>query len=129
LLVLVACSAEQNNQLRVWDNYQSLAVEIDAQSGSASLKHLTYNATKLTDLSLQLLPNFVKKQSICLGYIQDAMAAKVEILTLPLSDVEEYYHADGKLPVMQDGVCYHAKDLLVQLATAVVISKTLAEIP
>jgi hypothetical protein len=129
LLVLVACSAEQNNQLRVWDNYQSLAVEIDAQSGSASLKHLTYNATKLTDLSLQLLPNFVKKQSICLGYIQDAMAAKVEILTLPLSDVEEYYHADGKLPAMQAAVCYHAKDLLIHPATAVVMSKTLAEIP
>jgi hypothetical protein len=129
LLVLVACSAEQSNELSVWDNYQSLAVKIDAQSGSASLKQLTYDATKLTDLSLQLLPDFVKKQPISLEYIQAAMAAKDEMLTLPLAEIEEYYHADGKLPAMQAAVCYHAKDLLIHPATAVVMSKTLADTP
>ena len=128
-LFLAACSAEQNNKLSVWDNYQSLAVKIDAQSGSASLEQLASDAAKLSDLSLQLLPEFIKKQPICSEYIQAAMAAKDEMLTLPLDKIEEYYHADGKLPQMKEAVCYHAKDLLVHPATAVVISKTLADTP
>jgi hypothetical protein len=60
----------EHNQLSVWDNYQSLVVKIDAQSGSVPLKKLAYDATiatvatKQTDLSLQLLADFIKKQPI-----------------------------------------------------------------
>ena len=118
---------EQNTQVSVWDNYHSMAVKIDDQSGSESLEQLANDATKLTELSLQLLHEFIKKQPICAEYIQAAMAAKDEMLTLPLDKIEEYYHADGKLPAMQEAVCYHAKDLLVHPATAAVIAKTLPD--
>jgi hypothetical protein len=35
-------------QLSVWDNYQSLVVKIDAQSGSVPLKKLACDATFAT---------------------------------------------------------------------------------
>lgn len=129
LLVMIACSKEQNNQLSMWDNYQSLALKIDAQSGSASLEQLADDAAKLTDLSLQLLPEFVKKQPICSEYLQAAMAAKDVMLTLPLAELEKFHRAGGKLPAMQYSICYHAKDLLLHPATAAVISKTHTDTP
>jgi|TARA_B110000240_G_scaffold155386_1_gene172560 hypothetical protein len=49
--MLVACGAEQNTQVSVWDNYHSLAVKIDDQGGSESLEQLANDATKLTKLS------------------------------------------------------------------------------
>lgn len=55
------------------------------------------------------------------------MAAKDEMLTLPLDKIEKYYHTDGKLPLLKEAICYHAKDLLVHPAAAVVISKTFAD--
>lgn len=129
VFLLAACGGGQNNDVSLWDEYQSLASKIEQDSATAPLTQLASDATKLTDLSIQLFPEFLTKQPICSEYINAAIKAKDEMLSLPLEDIEAFYHADGKLPAMQQAVCYHAKDLLVHPATVAVIGKTQADTP
>ena len=110
-----------------WDAYEALAHKISKNIDTASLETLTADTTMLTRLSLKLLPAFIDKQPVCADYINAAMTAADTMLALSVEQIEEDYHADGKLPDMKEAICYHAKDLLVHPATMAVISKTRAD--
>lgn len=111
----------------VWDAYQSLAIDIDKSIESATLSELHDKAKNLTQLSTKLLPDFVAKQPTCAEYIQAAINASEQMLSLTLEQIERDYHADGKLPPMKQAICYHAKDLLVHPATIAVIASREAD--
>ncbi len=127
--LLTSCGDKIEVKNDAWSQYEALATKIVNQASTETFNHLALSSEKLTELSMELLPSFVKKQPICEEYINAVIAAQPIMLTLYLDDIERDYHADGKLPVIKDASCYHAKDLLVHPATAVVISKTLEATP
>lgn len=127
--LLTSCSDKKQVANDYWQQYEVLATQIVNDAGTASFNHLAKSSEKLTELSMKILPEFVNKQPICETYVNAVIAAQPVMLTLSLDDIERDYHADGKLPEIKDVSCYHAKDLLVHPATAVVISKTLIETP
>ena len=110
-----------------WGQYMTVAKGVSAQIDDVDFADIAVQGSALTELATQLLPEFVAKQPVCKAYIEAALAAANSMLTLSLEAIERDYHADGKLPPMQQAVCYHAKDLLVHPATVVVIAKTLQD--
>ena len=125
-------SATTSNQIKanpesLWDTYESLATKIKDQHTSASFKTLNTDAQQLTRLSTELLPQFIEANQECKQYLSVAINSVDVMLNLSLDQIEADYHADGKLPAMNDVKCYHAKDLLVHPATVAVIANRLPE--
>lgn len=126
--LLASCGEPEKSPVNDhWQGYETLASKIVKDADTASFAELAKSSEALTKLSMQLLPDFVSKQPVCEPYIAAVIAAQPTMLTISLDDIERDYHADGKLPEIKDASCYHAKDLLVHPATAVVISKTLED--
>ena len=124
--LLTGCN-QDSGKIDPWTQYFTLATKLEAQIPQMPLDKVADSASELTLLSKQILPAFVQQQPVCSAYIQAAMEAADSMLTLSLEQIERDYHADGKLPPMQQAVCYHAKDLLVHPATVAVIAKTQAD--
>lgn len=120
-------SSVTSNPAALWDTYESLATKIKDQHTSASFESLNKDAQQLTRLSTELLPQFIKANQECKQYLSVAINSVDVMLNLSLDDIEADYHADGKLPAMNDVKCYHAKDLLVHPATVAVIANKLPE--
>lgn len=116
-----------SNPTALWGTYESLATKIKEQHTSASFTSLNNDAQQLTRLSTELLPQFIEANEECKQYLSVAINSVDVMLNLSLEQIEADYHADGKLPAMNDVKCYHAKDLLVHPATVAVIANKLPE--
>ena len=110
-----------------WLKYENLATQIKQNHNSAPFSELATQASNLTHLSTELLPQFIEQNAECKEYLTVAMDSVETMFSLTLEQIESDYHADGKLPAMNDVKCYHAKDLLVHPATVAVIAKELPE--
>lgn len=113
----------------LWAQYESLANQIKNTHQHESFEKLAEQAQTLTQLSTNLLPQFIENNQECKAYLSVAMNSVNVMLNLTLEQIEADYHADGKLPPMNDVKCYHAKDLLVHPATAAVIANTQTQNP
>lgn len=122
VIALSACSMTKNQESQspealfatYKDNAQQLVSLISEQGNDAKVEK--YSAT-LVQVSQPILKAFIKKFPQCDEYLTAVSKAADIIPTLPLSEIESGYHADGKLPQLTDANCYHAKDLLVHPAT------------
>jgi len=122
VIALSACSMTKNEVAQnpealfatYKDNAQQLVSLISEQGNDAKVEK--YSAT-LVEVSQPILKAFIKKFPQCDEYLTAVSKAADIIPTLPLSEIESGYHADGKLPQFTDANCYHAKDLLVHPAT------------
>lgn len=94
---------------------------------TASFEDISKSSTQLVNLAKEVLPAFTKRQPACNAYLGAVMAAADSMQKITLEEIEADYHADGKLPALTSGDCYHAKDLLVHPATVVVMAKTLKD--
>lgn len=94
---------------------------------TASFDDISKSSTELVDLAKGILLAFSEHHSACKVYLGAVMAAADSMQEITLEEIEADYHADGKLPALTSGDCYHAKDLLVHPATVVVMAKTLKD--
>ncbi|XPF93315.1 hypothetical protein ACM9HF_14965 [Colwellia sp. RE-S-Sl-9] len=120
LFTLSANATKTNN----WEQYEQLAETIEVNIASASFKTLAEKSIELVELSKQLLPEFMNKESACKNYLSAVLSASDEMLTISLDDIERDYHSDGKLPEVDSPICYYAKDLLVHPTTMAIVSNT-----
>lgn len=97
--------------------YRSDAIEILKQLKDNNHHNLTAEAQSLVNTSKSIVNQSIKALPQCTEYLTALLNAADTIATLPLDEIESGYHADGKLPPLKDGACYHAKDLLVHPAT------------
>jgi len=122
VIALSACSMTKDQVAQNADalfadyknNAQQLVSLISEKGNDAKVEK--YSAT-LVQVSQPILKAFIKKFPQCDEYLTAVSKAADIIPTLPLSEIESGYHADGKLPKLTDANCYHAKDLLVHPAT------------
>lgn len=121
----LAQSSSSAQSTDLWKKYETIATEIKTSHDSASFSDLKQKSQSLTQLSTELLPKFIAHNQECEAYLSVAMNSVDVMLNLSLEQIEADYHADGKLPPMNDVKCYHAKDLLVHPATAAVIAGTM----
>ncbi|BDF95603.1 MULTISPECIES: hypothetical protein [Pseudoalteromonas] len=87
---------------------------IRAKKDAASLEA---ESAQLVILSLALIKEVIVKYPQCTEYLNALSTVATAIASLPLIEIENGYHSDGKLPPFDDPVCYHAKDLVVHPAT------------
>jgi len=114
----------QANEDKVWLDYQQLAKKTALQTENLPLSKLASNASILVENAKLMLGQFISKNQQCENYLSQALAASGQMPNLSLHQIEQDYHADGKLPAVADASCYHAKDLLVHPATVVILSNT-----
>jgi hypothetical protein len=132
VLALTACNETQDNKeivsatpvhqagapQQLFTQYKQSATAlvslIDAQAKDSEIEQ---SSQALVALSQPIIQAFKVKFPQCNEYLNAVSAAADIIPSLPLSEIESGYHADGKLPKMADVNCYHAKDLLVHPAT------------
>lgn len=105
-----------------WDQYQSIAKQAYNGAKTAPMAKLKQQGVELVGLAEKMLPEFVQANPQCKVYLNAALKAKGDMLSTDLKSMERDYHADGKLPQLTDGSCYHAKDLLVHAASVVVLA-------
>lgn len=108
-----------------WQKYHDVAVNVVEQSESLAWEKIQEDSETLVVLAKTMLVAFVAKNPACADYVNAALSQTSTMLSASLEEIERDFHADGKLPPMKKLECYHAKDLLVHPATAVVITKTL----
>lgn len=108
-----------------WHEYHDVAKNLVEMSDTLAWGKIQADSEKLVALSQTMLGAFVAKNPVCADYVNAALAQTATMLNASLEEIERDFHADGKLPPMKKPACYHAKDLLVHPATAVVITKTL----
>lgn len=108
-----------------WQKYHDVAVNVVEQSDSLAWEKIQEDSETLVVLAKTMLGAFVAKNPACADYVNSALSQTSTMLNASLEEIERDFHADGKLPPMKKPECYHAKDLLVHPATAVVITKTL----
>ena len=97
---------------------------VAAIEGGKAADEIGTMATELMDMGLKELTALREKHPVCDPYFDALVAAAPTLPDLPLDVIESGYHADGKLPKMPDGVCYHGKDLVAHPATVVAMSKS-----
>jgi hypothetical protein len=106
------------------DSYRSqaeaLVVAIEAGKSSEEVLQL---ADALTSTGLKLLEGMTRAHPECKTYLDAIAAVGPTLKDLPLEEIESGYHADGKLPPMPSGACYHGKDLVVHPATVAALAK------
>lgn len=97
--------------------YKAQAEELMRMIESKKIEGIESKADALVETSKPIVAMAKSVLPQCNEYF-DALIEAAEIIpTLPLDTIETDYHADGKLPPLKDGSCYHVKDLLVHAAT------------
>jgi len=114
LLTLSSITLANSNQL---ETYKQAATKLYQQLEEQNPVSLESHAKQLVDLSKDIVKSSLKALPQCEAYFSALLKAADTIATLPLDEIERGYHADGKLPALTDGTCYHTKDLLVHPAT------------
>lgn len=98
-------------------DYRNDATKLYKQLENKDATDLEANAKALVNSSKAIVTQSIKALPQCDEYLTALLQVADKIATLPLEEIEKGYHADGKLPPLKDGSCYHAKDLLVHPAT------------
>ncbi|MDP2561654.1 hypothetical protein [Psychrobium sp. 1_MG-2023] len=114
-------------EMTMWQEYKAAATHTSQLIKSGSYDEIGNSAANLVTIANDILPAFAHKKPQCKVYLDAVLAASESMQSLSLEAIEADYHADGKLPALTSGECYHAKDLLVHPATVVVMAKTLSD--
>lgn len=104
-------------EVRDLKEYRTEAASILYKLQNKEDKNIESEAKSLVNISKSIVAQSIKALPQCTEYLSALLDVADTIATLPLDDIEHGYHADGKLPPLKDGACYHAKDLLVHPAT------------
>lgn len=132
LLVLTACNQTDNSTnttetstkaLHTFNQYKKDAINlVSLIEEKASDEDIIIQSANLVKQSQTIISAFKEKFPQCEKYLTAVSSAATIIPSLPLAEIETDYHADGKLPKLNDANCYHAKDLLVHPATVQAIA-------
>ena len=116
----LASTAFSQNNLSI---YKNKAEALYQQLSEKDPSQLEVKSKVLVEISKGIVKANIKALPQCEEYLQALLKDADKIATLPIEDIETGYHADGKLPPLKDGACYHAKDLLVHPATVQAMAK------
>lgn len=105
------------------DQYKEMVTQLHQQLLDQKPAQLEKNAKNLVDMSKTIVIKSMQALPQCQTYLTALLNAADKIADLPIEEIESGYHADGKLPPLKDGSCYHTKDLLVHPATVQAMAK------
>ncbi|NRA64524.1 MAG: hypothetical protein HRU19_08585 [Pseudobacteriovorax sp.] len=86
------------------------------------LNEISKEAVDMVDMSIPILEAFKNVEMDCKVYIDEVLKVASKLSQMPLSKIENDYHADKALPKASP-ICHHAKDLLVHPATVIALGK------
>ena len=104
-------------------DYREQATSLFQQLQQQNPAQLEEKSKALVEASKVIVKANIVSLPQCEVYLAALLNDADKIATLPLDEIESGYHADGKLPPLKDGACYHAKDLLVHPATVQAMAK------
>ena len=120
---LSALACESGNALSDYIAKAKMLHSNTQQAPSAQLAaQLEHQSLELVESSKKILAQVIQSKPQCADYLNQTLAAADSMLTMDLDVIERDYHQDGALP-KAPSECYHAKDLLVHPATAVVLAR------
>jgi hypothetical protein len=93
---------------------QQLIVGLEKEKPSKSLMKL---ADELTVLGVKLVRKMKPDHPDCEEYFDAIIGVSKDLSKMSLEEIESGYHADGALPEVPEGACYHGKDLVVHPAS------------
>lgn len=120
--MFISITATANNSTIA--QYKEQATMLHQQLLNKNAKELEKNAKNLVDISKTIVIKSIQALPQCQTYLTALLNVADDIASLPIEEIESGYHADGKLPPLTDGSCYHTKDLLVHPATVQAMAKT-----
>lgn len=120
--MFISITATANNSTIA--QYKEQATMLHQQLLNKNAKELEKNAKNLVDISKTIVIKSIRALPQCQTYLTALLNVADDIASLSIEEIESGYHADGKLPPLTDGSCYHTKDLLVHPATVQAMAKT-----
>lgn len=124
LLFSIIISATALASTNTIEEYKKQASQLHQQLLNKDSEKLEQNAKNLVSLSKTIVIKSIQALPQCNTYLTALLNVADDIASLPIEEIESGYHADGKLPPLTDGSCYHTKDLLVHPATVQAMAKT-----
>lgn len=124
LIIGMILSATSMANTSTIEQYKKQATQLHQQLLNKNVEKLEQNAKNLVTLSKTIVVKSIQALPQCQTYLTALLNVADKIADLPLKEIESGYHADGKLPPLTDGSCYHTKDLLVHPATVQAMAKT-----
>lgn len=119
-LVFSSTTMAESNEMT---HYREQATSLFQQLKNKNPDKLETKSKALLEISKGIVKSNIKILPQCQEYLTALLNDADKIALLPLAEIESGYHADGKLPPLKDGTCYHAKDLLVHPATVQAMAK------
>jgi Asp-tRNA(Asn)/Glu-tRNA(Gln) amidotransferase C subunit len=116
-LIAILLSVNVSAEITDFQDYRNKALTLFKQLQDKNTNNLEENAKVLVNTSKAIVIKSISTLPQCDEYLSALLNVANHIATLPIEEIESGYHADGKLPALKDGSCYHAKDLLVHPAT------------
>ena len=97
---------------------------VQALGSDKEQEALIDQANALTEVGLGLVKTIIAYHPVWKEYLNAFEAIGQTLHDLPLEEIEDGYHKDGKLPIMPENpACYHGKDLVVHPATVAALVK------
>ncbi|MGB1800582.1 MAG: hypothetical protein ACPHLK_07115 [Gammaproteobacteria bacterium] len=94
----------------------------DLDSKNASSENIQSQATKLLNLSEDVISSAQFRLPQCKEYLEKTLVLKDQLQTISHDSIEKDFHHDGALP-KAPAECYHTKDLFVHPATVIVLTR------
>lgn len=94
----------------------------DLDSKNASSESTQLQASKLLNLSEDVISSAQFRLPQCKEYLEKTLVLKDELQTISHDSIERDFHHDGALP-KAPAECYHTKDLFVHPATVIVLTR------
>lgn len=116
-LSLGASLSQADNENPLIKSYKTQAQILLKQLDKKDVDAVAKQSEQLVSLSKSIIAQVNKNLPQCTEYFTALSDAADTMADLSLDVIESGYHADGLLPPLKDGTCYHAKDLLVHPAT------------
>lgn len=92
------------------------------ESKNASSENTQLQATKLLNLSEDVISSAQFRLPQCKEYLEKTLVLKDQLQTISHDNIEKDFHHDGALP-KAPAECYHTKDLFVHPATVIVLTR------
>lgn len=94
----------------------------DLDSKHASSESTQLQASKLLNLSEEVISSAQFRLPQCREYLEKTLVLKEQLQTISHDSIEKDFHHDGALP-KAPAECYHTKDLFVHPATVIVLTR------
>ena len=94
----------------------------DLDSKNASSESTQLQASKLLNLSEEVISSAQFRLPQCKEYLEKTLVLKAQLQTISHDSIEKDFHHDGALP-KAPAECYHTKDLFVHPATVIVLTR------